>query len=149
MLLHLSAITLTCFVTHELKSCQELVILPALNTDRSSASKCVSPKNAFCLFCTAGGTDWFLHISLTCQLVPVMAQGLPSCPRPQPPALPITWRRKEMLSLWLGVNASNRSDNFLLRSCYCGCLRHTLAFRKTVCHYFIWGFYLEKNQPLF
>lgn len=34
MLLHLSAITLTCFVTHELKSCQELVILPALNTDK-------------------------------------------------------------------------------------------------------------------
>lgn len=77
VLLNLSAITLTCFVTRELKPCQDLVILPALNTEGRAPCKSATPKNVFCLFCTAGGTDWLVHISLTCQLVPVMAQGLP------------------------------------------------------------------------
>lgn len=44
VLLNLSAITLTCFVTRELKSCQDLVILPALNTDGRDPSKSATPK---------------------------------------------------------------------------------------------------------
>lgn len=77
VLLNLSAITLTCFVTRELKPCQDLVILPALNTDGRASCKSATPKSVFPVFlCTAGGTGWLLYTSLTHHRVSVMVQGL-------------------------------------------------------------------------
>lgn len=77
VLLNLSAITLTCFVTRELKPCQDLVILPALNTDGRASCKSATPKSVFPVFlCTAGGTGWLPYTSLTHHRVSVMVQGL-------------------------------------------------------------------------
>lgn len=64
VLLNLSAITLTCFVTRELKPCQDLVILPALNTDGRASCKSATPKSVFPVFlCTAGGSVHIPHSS--------------------------------------------------------------------------------------
>ena len=96
MLLNLSAITLTCFVTRELKSCQDLVILPALNTDGRDPGKSATPKKML-----SASTAQQVALIGSCtypSLVNLSLWWLKDCPRKpgiSHPALPITYIRDE------------------------------------------------------
>lgn len=79
VLLNLFAVTLTCFLTRELKPCQDLVILPALNTEGGWGGLLMNlqtPKSAFCLLCAVSGTGWLPYSALTHQPVCLTAPGL-------------------------------------------------------------------------